>query len=533
MRFTTKVLLLQLATVLAVVFVATGVYTYFAVERLRAEAESSALLIARTVAAQPVVRAEVAAQSADGVLPDKASLIDGPLQQLATESALSSGALFVVITDSAGKRLSHPEAEKLGETVSTSFDETLRGEEVTAWETGTLGPSARAKVPVFAPGSDQPVGQVSVGFQPASAYDDLPLVLVIIAGGGVLALVVGGAAALLLRRWWENTTMGIQPEELSALVQTQAAVLDGVDDGVLAVDEAGMVQMANDRAVSVLGSDPVGMSVEKLGIPLKSVDGAVVGGHVLYIDVKPVRRGNRVLGSVVVLRDRTDLTALAGRLDSVRSMTSALRVQRHEFANAMHAAAGLIDAGRSDEAAGFLRDLQQHGPVDYPLEGIEHLEEPFLRSYLGAAALQAGERGVALRLSGDTLVLGELRVVEDVATVLGNLVGNAVTAAANAPEPRWVEVTLMDSGDELVTVVADSGTGLAPGVDFLAPVDRGADDSDRVHGHGIGLSLCRDLARRRGGELWLIDRGGNGTGAIVAARLPRVMQERQPQAGEQ
>lgn len=532
MRFTTKVLLLQLATVLSVVAVATGVYTFFAVERLRDDAENSALLIARTVAAQPVVRTEVTRESSDGRLPDRTSLIDGPLQHLAQDTARRSGALFVVITDSSGIRLSHPEAAKLGETVSTSFEETLRGGEVTAWETGTLGQSARAKVPVYAADSAVPVGQVSVGFRPASAYRDLPLVLVVIGGGSLLAFVVGGVAAVLLRRWWEKSTLGIQPEELSALVQTQAAVLDGVDDGVLGVDGHGVVQMANDRATSVLGRDPVGESVEKLGIPWRPADGVVVNGHVLYTDVRPVLRGDRRLGSVIVLRDRTDLTALAGRLDSVRSMTSALRVQRHEFANAMHAAAGLIDAGRTDEAARFLRDLQDYGPVDYPLEGIERLEEPFLRSYLGAAALQAGERGVVLRISEDTLVLGELRVVEDVATVLGNLIGNAISAAAASPNPRWVEVTLMDSGDELAMVVADSGSGLPPHVDFFGPAEQVDHDSDRVHGHGIGLALCRDLARRRGGELWLIDRGGGENGAVVGARLPRVMKDNRLQTGQ-
>ncbi|WP_307220420.1 ATP-binding protein [Microbacterium sp. SORGH_AS_0888] len=41
-----------------------------------------------------------------------------------------------------------------------------------------------------------------------------------------------------------------------------------------------------------------------------------------------------------------------------------------------------------------------------------------------------------------------------------------------------------------------------------------------VHGLGIGLPLSRELARRRGGEVWLIDAAGAGAGAVFGARLP-------------
>ena len=55
---------------------------------------------------------------------------------------------------------------------------------------------------------------------------------------------------------------------------------------------------------------------------------------------------------------------------------------------------------------------------------------------------------------------------------------------------------------------------------------------DPVHGHGIGLPLATEIARRSGGELWIIDPGGPGHGAVFAARLgdavdpaPRVPKE--------
>ena len=70
----------------------------------------------------------------------------------------------------------------------------------------------------------------------------------------------------------------------------------------------------------------------------------------LYLDSRPVVRDGHALGDVLIVRDRTDLVALTERLETVRTMTAALRVQRHEFANRMHVAAGLIDADRVPQA---------------------------------------------------------------------------------------------------------------------------------------------------------------------------------------
>ena len=56
--------------------------------------------------------------------------------------------LFVVITNNQGFRLSHPNRDELGKHVSTDPSEALAGHEVVTRETGTLGPSVRAKVPI-------------------------------------------------------------------------------------------------------------------------------------------------------------------------------------------------------------------------------------------------------------------------------------------------------------------------------------------------------------------------------------------------
>ncbi|WP_394685638.1 ATP-binding protein [uncultured Microbacterium sp.] len=531
MRFATRMLLVQIATQLVVVAVCTAVFAWLGVQQLRAEADSSALNIARSVAEAPDVRERVAQYSEDPGTPDAASLRGGALQRYAAEVTARTQGLFVVITDDHGIRLAHPDPNRLGEVVSTSFADALAGREVVTWETGTLGESARAKVPVYPPGGGTPVGEVSVGFERASVFDDLPALIGGIAVAVALAVAIGTLVALLMRRRLERLTLGVQPEELVSLVQTQTAVLESADEGVLALDDAGVVRVCTPSAERLLGiADAVGRRLDELGLPPAVVaalsgsgssSGLPLGDRVVFLDVRPVRRGTRTLGRVATLRDRTDVIALSGRLDSVRAMGDALRVQRHENANRLHAAVGLLDAGRTEEARSFLADLVDRGSVDWAVPGIELVGDPMLQSFLGAKALSARERGVALRVADDTFSTASIDDVEDVVAVLGNLIDNAVTAAASAPEPRGIEVSVLDDADAVVLTVADTGPGITDVEAIFAPRER-EDDPDAVHGLGIGLPLSREFARRRGGEVWVVDTGGVGHGAVVAARLPGV-----------
>ena len=531
MRFATRMLAVQVATQIAVVAVCTGIFAWLGVQQLKAEADSSALNIARSVAEAPDVRSLVTAFSADPGTPDAAELRDGELQRYAADVTGRTRGLFVVITDDHGIRLAHPDPDRLGEVVSTSFADALAGREVVTWETGTLGESARAKVPIYPPDGGDPVGEVSVGFERASVFDDLPALIGGIAAAVALAVAIGAVVALLMRRRLERLTLGVQPEELVALVQTQTAVLEGADEGVLALDDAAVVRVCTATAERLLGvTGAVGRPLADLGLT-PAVTAALTGGgassglplgdRVVFIDVRPVRRGARALGRVAVLRDRTDVMALSGRLDSVRAMGDALRVQRHENANRLHAAVGLLDAGRVEEARAFLADLVDRGSVDWAVPGIELVGDAMLQSFLGAKALAARERGVALRVADDTFSSAPIDDVEDVVAVLGNLIDNAVTAAAAAPAPRSVEVSVLDDGDAVVLTVADSGPGIADSEAIFTPRERD-DDPDAVHGLGIGLPLSREFARRRGGEVWVVDAGGADHGAIVAARLPGV-----------
>ncbi|RIJ52867.1 GHKL domain-containing protein, partial [Clavibacter phaseoli] len=268
---------------------------------------------------------------------------------------------------------------------------------------------------------------------------------------------------------------------------------------------------------------------------------AVVDDRLLFVDVARVDRDGRDLGTVMVLRDETDIEAMSRRLTAVTAMSTALRVQRHEFANRLHVVRGLVATGRVDEADGYLAGVLEQGPVAFPTVDAGLVDEPYLQAFLGAKAMEAEERGVALRVGPGTLVRGILVRPEEVTTVLGNLVDNAVHAAVRGSRAdRWVEVEALDDGADLHLAVSDSGDGLAASdagrvfqrrpddVDGAAEALAAGGGADPAHGLGFGLPLVRDIARRDGGDVWVADPGGPPadaeSGAVLCARLAGVVE---------
>lgn len=546
LRFSTQTLLLQLGVVLLVVLLSGAVHAWLTYERLGREAESQALTLARTVASDPTVRREVQAISSEAGTPPASVLLAGPLMAVAEGARTRTGALFVVITDETGLRLAHPDADRLGEKVSTDPSEALAGKEVTTRNTGTLGPSAGAKVPVFAPGSDTVVGEVSVGYSTESIVQSLARDITPIALTAAGSLLAGILASFLLRRRLQRLTLGLEPEEISTLVHDQVAVLQGVDDGVIGISADGRISVFNAAAQRLLGQpDLAGTPWEQAPVPeqlqtLTQPDApeadaveVIAGARVLVASARKALHRREDLGWVVMLRDRTELQHLTRQLDAVGTMSTALRAQRHEFANQLHTIAGFMSIGQHQQARDYLARLAATGPLKFPVDQAELLQDPYLQAFVGAKGVEADERGVTLRIGPETLVRGQVTEPQDVTTVLGNLIDNAVNAAvAGSDADRWVEVELLDEpgadGGTLHIVVADSGDGLAsetaaePDAVFAEGFTTSVRPARAGGGQGLGLALARQLARRRGGDVRVLEPGSaGGPGAVFMATLPR------------
>lgn len=502
----------------AVVVAGCAVFAY-ATARGQAEeaARRQAGAVARAVADSPSVR-EAVRGAARGSDPS------AELQPYAQKVRVDSGVDFVTIMAPDGRRWTHPDPRRIGEPFMGNTAPALRGETFSETYTGTLGPSIRVVTPLEDDG--RIVGLVSAGITVRAISDRLgaQLAALVWVAGGALAL--GGAGTYVVNARLRRHTHGMNAAELSRMYDYHQAALHGVREGLLMLDGQRRITLINDAGRELLGlpGDVTGTGAADLGLPAPltgvlladrpRVDEVhLTADRVLVVNSSPVAGGGR-RGTVVTLRDHTELQALTGELDHERGFTQALRSQAHEAANRLHTVVSLIELGRAQEAVDFATaELELAQALTD--EVVTAVGEPVLVALLLGKAAQAHERGIELVVTADSRSLadlGGLPPARDLVTVLGNLIDNAVDAVTAVPGAR-IAVTLRPEREELLLRVADNGPGLPEGVDVFR---RGW--SGKGEGRGLGLALVRQVAQRYGGAV--LASQGPGGGAEFTVRLP-------------
>ncbi|MGW4775301.1 sensor histidine kinase [Streptomyces filamentosus] len=439
---------------------------------------------------------------------------------------------FVVIMAPDGTRWTHPEPGQIGRHYLGHIEPALRGATFSETYPGTLGPSVRTVTPVLSGG--RVVALVSAGITIERISAQVREQVTALLGMAGAALALGGAGTYVINARLRRHTHGMNAGELSRMHDYHEAALHAVREGLVMLDGQRRIALINDGARELLGLDEgvVGRSAADLGLPaplagaLLSSEPRVDETHltdarVLVVNTRPVVGGER-RGTVVTLRDRTELQSLSGELDSQRGFTEALRSQAHEAANRLHTVVSLIELGRVDEAVDFATaELELAQALTDRV--VEAVGEPVLAALLLGKAAQANERGVELVLTEDSRIDDGLLPpglpARDLVTVLGNLVDNAVEAAGGSPQARVTVTVAARAGDgELLLRVDDSGPGVRP-ADRAAVLGRGW--STRGPGRGLGLALVRQAVTRASGTLAVDGAPGGGARFTVRVPLPR------------
>lgn len=502
----------------AVVVAGCAVFAY-ATARGQAEdaARRQAGAVARAVADSPSVLEAVREAVRGG---DAAAR----LQPYAERVRVDSGVDFVTIMDPAGRRWTHPDPRRIGEPFMGNTAPALRGQTFSETYTGTLGPSIRVVTPLTDDG--RVVGMVSAGITVRAISARLAEQLTALVWVAAAALALGGAGTYIVNARLRRHTHGMNAAELSRMYDYHQAALHGVREGLLMLDGQRRITLINDAGRELLGLRGVvtGTGVADLRLPAP-LTGALLADRprvdevhltadrVLVVNSSPVAGGGR-RGTVVTLRDHTELQVLAGELDHERGFTQALRSQAHEAANRLHTVVSLIELGRAAEAVEFATaELELAQALTD--EVVTAVGEPVLVALLLGKAAQAHERGVELVVTPDSTAIDGgpgTPPARDLVTVVGNLVDNAMDALTGVPGGR-IAVTVRCDGEGLLLRVADSGPGLPEGVDVFR---RGW--SGKGEGRGLGLALVRQVAQRHGGTADAASSPSGG--AEFTVRLP-------------
>ncbi|MDV9172794.1 sensor histidine kinase [Streptomyces sp. W16] len=524
-RAFSQVLLMQVAIAAGVAVLATGLFLAPLSKQLDHEAMRRALAIAQTTAQDPQIAAGV-----QNTPPTR----NGPVQKEAERIRHATQAEYIVVLNRQWVRWSHPTPGEIGHRVSTDPSDALAGKSVMEIDKGTLGRSARGKVPLY-DADHRIIGAVSVGI----AYDSVRARLLsaipglLAYAGGALA--VGALAAWLISRRVQRQTRDLAFSDISALLAEREAMLHGIREGVVALDRGGHIRLLNDEARRLLGigDEAIGRSPDEALGEGRTTD--VLTGRATGTDLLTVR-GQRVLvanrmptddgGAVATLRDRTELEQLGRELDSTHGLIDALRAQDHEHANRMHTLLGLLELEMYDDAADFVGEVVGDHRVTAE-QVTEKIHDPLLAALLVGKATVAAERGVALWVADRTRLPDRVIDPRSLVTVVGNLVDNALDAVAGTAHAR-VEVELRAEGRAIVLRVCDTGPGISAEQRELVFTEGWSTKKPPAHGkRGLGLSLVRRFAERQGGSATVGDADGGGAQFTVV--LPEALTEPEPE----
>ncbi|MPY11238.1 sensor histidine kinase [Arthrobacter sp. KR32] len=503
MSLRSQLFFLQLTIVLVIVAVAGS--TAVAMQRLqiREQYEDRMVGVAQSVAQLPSV-----VEAFDQ--PDPSAAIQ-PIADLIRQS---TGVTYVVVTDADGIRYSHPNPELIGQLVSTDPSIPLSGDIFVGTQTGTLGKSWRVKVPIYGDGGEI-IGTASVGTLEAELdadlYEDLPRLLAWL----IVAALVGSAGAIWISRLVWRRIYRLEPEQIASLLETRDAMIHGISEGMVAVDEHHRIALLNDEAKRLLDLDDAatGQRAEDvmepalarlLTDPADTDETVLSGERVLLARTSDALVDGTRVGRVMILRDRTELYQLLTDLDGERDATQALRAQAHEFANRMHTISGLLELGRTDQAVDFI-SRSGHGGSLVSGTIAPGIQDPDAASLLMTKSTIAAEKGITLSID-DTSTL-EPDGTTDVVTVLGILIDNAMEAVTGSGRTDGAITVLLHTEPDAVRIeVADNGPGVAPGdVDGIFSSGYSTKDGGHTGTRGFGLALVDRIARRRSGHVVVDD----------------------------
>lgn len=514
------------------------------------------LSVAGTVAADPfVLESAAAADPSAGLQPFARAVMDAAQID------------FLTIMAPDRTRFTHRSDDEIGKAYIGSVDQALAGQSFTETYAGTLGPSVRAIVPVF--GADGEVtalvaAGITVDRVAIARNADLPAVFLTALG----ALACGTLASYVLSRYLRRTTRDRRPDELLSMFTFYDSALHSLREGLLLLNNDGELVLYNDQAAALLDLAP-GRSgqprdARSLGLPGPLAD-LLHGGRsaedefhfardrILVVNQSPAvappardgvarllpgnRGGKRSaapkrFGTVTTLRDHTDIEALTGELQSMRTLTDALQAQAHEHANRLHTLVSLIELNRHGDALEFAtRDLEQSQKLADDV--VASVGDPALAALLTGKSAQARERAIRLDIDLDSAGSHVPLEVDpgELVTIVGNLLDNAFDAVQGIQDPtvHALFARIDDDGGACFQItVQDNGPGI-PELDAGQVFDQGFSTKDPkvllpsgtgATGRGIGLPLVRQAVLRLGGSLQLDPGGSPGCGAQFTVLLP-------------
>ena len=529
-NFKMKMILLVGSLIIAIITVIGLFIGHFISVTMEEQVGEHALSVAESVAHIP--------ELAEAFKHEDPSSIINPLVEPIQKSTKAE---FIVVGNTEEIRYAHPNADQIGERMVGEDNEMalVYGQSYVSKAAGSLGSSVRAKVPVYLDG--EIVGVVSVGFlvndiqSIIKSYNiHLWIVLVNIA-------VVAVIGAVLIASYIKKVLLGLEPEEIAHLFFQKETILQSTHEGIIAVNQSGMITMINIAAQRLLFNQVI-PSKQYEGKTLKDLAPAqqllnllhdendrvdqemIIGKTIVFVNKVPIYYDDSLVGTVFTFRNKTEIDLLTKELASVKQYTNALRAQTHEFSNKLYTILGLLQLGKKEEAIHYIQresSLQK----SWIRLLIQKVSDPMVSGLLLGKLNQASELGIDITIQEDSRLATHLneKQTEALLTAIGNLIDNAMDAVKHNPiAERIIAIFFTDIGNDIIFEIDDAGEGVPD--HYVHSIFEQGFTSKEGEQRGFGLALTKQLIEEVNGDLYLEE--GDLGGASFVLSMPKEIDER-------
>ncbi len=432
----------------------------------------------------------------------------------------------IAVADVNSVQYYYPDRQYIGKAYAGSVQERiLTGEEAfTSDDTGISGAERCAYAPVRAEDGTL-LGFVMVGLTMRNVSLSIWTTLLPFFLIAVSAVGLGILLSFNLSYRIKESLMGYEPEDFLGLFHQREEILEALEEGVLAIDDATTIIYLNQAACKMLGTpreDAMGRRLHD-AFPQSTLDRILRVKRternipLLYItderilaDCMPIWGDGQLIGAVAILRSRTEVTRLAKDLTGVRHMVDAMRAYTHEFLNKLHVILGLLQIGRADKAEEYIMDVTS---IHQKAVGsiMRSIEDPSVAALLVGKTSRCAELGIRLRLGPNSSLHADAAGLPSDAfvTMLGNLIENAIEALnSSVSTVKEITVSLQENADDLLICVEDTGPGmeseLVKNIFQWGFTTKGGD-------HGTGLPLVMEVVTAYRGQIRVESEPGMGT----------------------